>query len=84
LQSVAWAADRIRLGESDVILAGGVESMSQVPMGGNNPALHPDVVKDENFGIAYGMGMTAERVADQWGITREAQDDLQSTVTQKL
>jgi len=76
LQSVAWAADRIRLGESDVILAGGVESMSQVPMGGNNPALHPDVVKDENFGIAYGMGMTAERVADQWGITREAQDEF--------
>lgn len=83
LQSVAWAADRIRLGESDVILAGGVESMSQVPMGGNNPALHPDVVKDENFGIAYGMGMTAEKVATQWGITRQAQDEFAFNSHQK-
>ncbi|OQW92934.1 MAG: acetyl-CoA acetyltransferase, partial [Beggiatoa sp. IS2] len=77
LQAVAWAADRVRLGESDVILAGGVESMSAVPMGGNSPAIHPEVfTKNENVGIAYGMGLTAERVAERWNVTREAQDDF--------
>jgi acetyl-CoA acyltransferase len=75
LQAVALAADRIRLGEADVMLAAGVESMSMVPMMGNKIAFNPAIFeKDENYGIAYGMGLTAEKVAERWKITREAQD----------
>jgi len=74
LNAIAMAADRIRVGEADVMIAGGVESMSMVPMSGNTPSLSPDIFKDENIGIAYGMGLTAEKVAQQWKVTREAQD----------
>ncbi|MGZ9066839.1 MAG: acetyl-CoA C-acyltransferase [Burkholderiales bacterium] len=75
VQAVALAADRIRLGEADVMIAGGTESMSMVPMGGNKPSFNPAIFeKDENVSIAYGMGITAERVAAQWKVTREAQD----------
>jgi acetyl-CoA acyltransferase len=75
LTAVAMAADRIRVGEADVMIAGGVESMSMVPMSGNKPSFNPAVfAKDENVGIAYGMGLTAEKVADQWKVSREAQD----------
>ncbi|MEI7568258.1 MAG: acetyl-CoA C-acyltransferase [Alcaligenaceae bacterium] len=74
LNAIAMAADRIRVGEADVMIAGGVESMSMVPMSGNTPSLSPNVFKDENVGIAYGMGLTAEKVAQQWKVTREAQD----------
>jgi acetyl-CoA acyltransferase len=75
VQAVALAADRIRLGEADVMIAGGTESMSMVPMGGNKPSFNPAIFeKDENIGIAYGMGITAEKVAAQWKISREAQD----------
>ncbi|HEX6005780.1 MAG TPA: acetyl-CoA C-acyltransferase, partial [Burkholderiales bacterium] len=75
LQAVAMAADRIRLGEADVMIAGGTESMSMVPMGGNKPSFSPAVFeKDENIAIAYGMGITAEKVAQQWKVTREEQD----------
>ncbi len=75
VQAVALAADRIRLGEADVMIAGGTESMSMVPMGGNKPAFNPAIFeKDENVAIAYGMGITAERVAAQWKVSREAQD----------
>jgi len=75
LQAVALAADRIRLGESDVMIAGGTESMSMVPMGGNKPSFSPAVFeKDENIAIAYGMGITAEKVAGQWKVSREEQD----------
>ncbi len=75
LTAVAMAADRIRVGEADVMIAGGVESMSMVPMSGNKPSFNPAVFeKDENVGIAYGMGLTAEKVADQWKVSREAQD----------
>jgi acetyl-CoA acyltransferase len=75
LQAVALAADRIRLGEADVMLAAGVESMSMVPMMGNKVAFNPAIFeKDENYGIAYGMGLTAEKVAERWNISREAQD----------
>jgi acetyl-CoA acyltransferase len=75
VQAVALAADRIRLGEADVMIAGGTESMSMVPMGGNKPAFNPAIFeRDENVAIAYGMGITAERVAAQWKVTREAQD----------
>ena len=73
--AVQMAADRIRVGESDVMIAGGCESMSMVPMSGNKPSFNPLIfAKDENVGIAYGMGLTAEKVAQQWKVTREAQD----------
>ena len=75
MQAVALAADRIRLGEADVMIAAGTESMSMVPMGGNKISYNPAIFEgDENVGIAYGMGVTAERVAQQWKISREAQD----------
>jgi acetyl-CoA acyltransferase len=75
LTAIQMAADRIRVGEADVLIAGGAESMSLVPMGGNKPSFNPEVfARDENVGIAYGMGLTAEKVAAQWKVTREAQD----------
>jgi len=75
LNAIAMAADRIRVGEADIMIAGGVESMSLVPMGGNTPSMSPEIfVRDENLGIAYGMGLTAEKVAQQWKISREDQD----------
>ena len=75
VQAVAQAADRIRLGEADVMLAAGTETMTMIPMGGNKIALNPEVfARDENVGIAYGMGLTAEKVAEQWKISREDQD----------
>ena len=73
--AIQMAADRIRVGEADVLIAGGAESMSLVPMGGNKPSFNPEVfARDENVGIAYGMGLTAEKVAQQWKVSREAQD----------
>jgi acetyl-CoA acyltransferase len=74
LQAIALAADRIRLGEADLMLAGGTESMSMVPMMGHKIAMNPAVFSDENIGIAYGMGITAEKVAERWKVTREQQD----------
>jgi acetyl-CoA acyltransferase len=74
LQAVAMAADRIRLGEADLMLAGGTESMSMVPMMGYHPVFNPRVFDNEHIGIAYGMGITAEKVAEQWKVTREEQD----------
>ena len=75
LQAVALAADRIRLGEADVMIAAGTESMSMVPMTGNKVAMNPAIfAQDENIAIAYGMGLTAEKVAERWQISREAQD----------
>jgi len=77
LNAVAMAADRIRVGEADVMIAGGTESMSMVPMTGNKPAFNVRIFeKDENVGIAYGMGITAEKVAAQWKVTREMQDQF--------
>jgi len=74
-QAVALAADRVRLGEADVMIAAGTESMSMVPMGGNKPSFSPAVFeRDENVAIAYGMGITAEKVAARWNVTREEQD----------
>ncbi len=75
LTAIQMAADRIRVGEADVMIAGGAESMSLVPMGGNKPSFNPQIfAKDEHIGIAYGMGLTAEKVAAQWKVGREAQD----------
>ncbi len=75
VQAVAMAADRIRLGEAEVMIAGGVESMSLVPMMGNKVAMNPALfARDENVAIAFGMGITAEKVAERWKISREAQD----------
>src|SRR5512142_2794921 len=62
LQAVALAADRIRLGEADVMIAAGTESMSMVPMMGNKIAFNPAIFENEHVGIAYGMGLTAEKV----------------------
>lgn len=73
LQAIAFAAERIMLGYADVIIAGGVESMSHVPMTGFKPAPHPTIV-DEMPEVYIGMGHTAEEVARRFGITREAQD----------
>ena len=75
LTALQMAADRIRVGEAEVMIAGGAESMSLVPMTGNKPSFNPEVfARDENVGIAYGMGLTAEKVATQWKVGREAQD----------
>jgi len=74
LQAVALAADQIRLGTADLVLAGGTESMSMVPMMGNKVALSPNVFKDDHVAIAYGMGITAEKVAEEWKVPREDQD----------
>ena len=75
VQAVALAADRIRLGEAEVMIAAGVESMSMVPMMGNKIAFNPAIFEqNEHFGIAYGMGLTAEKVAERWKVSREAQD----------
>lgn len=74
LQAVALAADQIRLGNADLMLAGGTESMTMVPMMGNKVALSPNVFRDDHVNIAYGMGITAEKVAEEWKVSREDQD----------
>ena len=75
VQAVSMAADRIRCGDDDVVIAAGTESMSMVPMMGNKIALNQNVfAHNENIGIAYGMGITAENVANQWKVTRDEQD----------
>ncbi|MCA3223435.1 MAG: acetyl-CoA C-acyltransferase [Burkholderiales bacterium] len=77
ITAVQMAADRIRCGQAEVMLAGGTESMSLVPMGGVKPSFNPHIFdRDENVGIAYGMGMTAEKVAAQWKVSREEQDQF--------
>lgn len=84
LQTVATAVDRIRLGNADVIIAGGTESMSMIPLGGYD--LRPNLnyfINNEHIGIAYGMGITAENVAKKWSITREQQDEFALASHQK-
>jgi len=80
LSAVQMAADRIRVGEADVMIAAGTESMSMVPMMGNSPSLSPTIFSNtddvDNYGIAYGMGLTAEKVATQWKVSRDAQDEF--------
>ncbi|MEO8101577.1 MAG: acetyl-CoA C-acyltransferase [Betaproteobacteria bacterium] len=75
VQAISMAADRIRTGDDDVVIAAGTESMSMVPMMGNKVALNQSVFhNNEHVAIAYGMGITAEKVAQQWKVTREEQD----------
>jgi acetyl-CoA acyltransferase len=69
LQSIAMAAQAILTGMNEVVLAGGVEMMSQVPMSGFHTRLHPEMTE-----TYIGMGYTAERVAERWGVSREDQD----------
>ena len=82
LQSIALAGDRIRAGGADVIVAGGAESMSMVPMMGNKPSMNPWI--EENHPTTYtSMGLTAERVAKHYGITREESDEFALASHQK-
>ena len=76
VQAVSMAADRIRLGEADAMIGGGTETMSMMPsMMGSRPSYNPEIfVKQEHIGMAYGMGLTAERVAERWQVSREDQD----------
>jgi len=83
VQAVALAADRIRLGEADLMIGAGAESMSMIPMMGHKIAMNPAVYQNENIAIAYGMGITAEKVAEQWKVTREAQDQFALASHQK-
>ena len=73
LQSIALAADRIRAGGADVIVAGGAESMSMIPMTGNKPSMNPWL--EENYPGTYtSMGLTAERLARHYSVSREESD----------
>jgi len=83
ITAIAMATDRIRVGQADVMIAAGVESMSMVPMMGHHPSMNMNIFKDENIGMAYGMGLTAEKIAQQWKITREAQDQFSFESHQK-
>ena len=74
LNAVSIAADRIRVGEADIMIAGGTESMSMIPMLGRLAINEKVYAGDETIGIAFGMGLTAERVATQWKVSREDQD----------
>jgi acetyl-CoA acyltransferase len=75
LQAVANAAEMVKSGSADLVIAAGVESMSTVPMMGFKPSVNPKVTtEDENIAIAFGMGLTAENVADKYNISREDQD----------
>jgi len=74
LNAVSIAADRIRTGEAEIMIAAGTESMSMIPMLGRL-ALNAEIfARNENLGIAYGMGLTAEKVAAGWKVSREEQD----------
>lgn len=74
LQTIAIAANQIMAGQGDILVAGGVELMSAVPMGGNEPTNNPTLQYDD-IGASYPMGLTAENVASQFDVSREDQDD---------
>jgi len=76
LNAVSIAADRIRTGEADVMIAAGTESMSMIPMLGRLAPNLDVFSRDENLGIAYGMGLTAEKVAERWKVSRADQDSF--------
>ncbi|HDJ3284988.1 TPA: thiolase family protein [Staphylococcus aureus] len=73
LQTIAIAANQIMAGQGDILVAGGVELMSSVPMGGNEPTNNPTLQYDD-IGASYPMGLTAENVASQFDVSREDQD----------
>ena len=83
LQSVSNAADLVKSGSADLVIAAGVESMSSVPMTGFKPSMNPKILSDENISIAYGMGLTAEKVVKKYNISREAQDEFAFSSHQK-
>ena len=83
LQSVSNAADLVKSGSADLVIAAGVESMSSVPMTGFKPSMNPKILSDENISIAYGMGLTAEKVVKKYNISREAQDEFAFNSHQK-
>ncbi|HHT0593132.1 TPA: acetyl-CoA C-acyltransferase [Legionella anisa] len=76
VQSIATVAESIRSGDMHLALAGGVESMSMVPLGGNKYTANPVIFNNDDIAIAYGMGITAENVAKRWEIKREQQDEF--------
>ncbi|MCM3518872.1 thiolase family protein [Staphylococcus xylosus] len=73
LQTIAHAANQIIADQADVLVAGGIELMSAVPMGGNEPTNNP-ILQDEDSGVSYPMGLTAEMVAETYNVSREDQD----------
>lgn len=73
LQTIAIAANQIMAGQGDILVAGGVELMSAVPIGGNEPTNNPTLQYDD-IGASYPMGLTAENVASQFDVSREDQD----------
>lgn len=73
LQTIAIAANQIMSNQADILAAGGVELMSAVPMGGNEPTTNP-ILQEEDTGVSYPMGLTAEMVAEEFGVSREDQD----------
>src|SRR5256885_5986712 len=82
LQAIAMAAERIMAGGAEVIVAGGTESMAMIPMGGHKISPHPWLV--DNYPDAYlSMGLTAERLAQRFGITRQAADEFSLRSHQK-
>ena len=82
-QALALAANQIQLGEADFTIAAGTESMSMVPMMGHQVAINNSIFKDENIAIAYGMGITAEKVSERWKVSREDQDAFALTSHQR-
>lgn len=76
VQSIANGAAMIRSGMSDVIIAGGVESMTHIPMTGFNPSMNIKIFEQDKAGIAYGMGLTAEKVAEQFSVSKERQNEF--------
>lgn len=86
VQSLAIGADRIAAGRADIILAGGVESMTMLPMEGHTPRINPRLFDQDDatfMGIAHSMGITAETVAKKWQISRQAQDEFALSSHQK-
>lgn len=75
LQTIALAANAIMAGQSEVLVAGGVEFMSSVPMGGNEVTNNP-TLQAEDSGVSYPMGLTAENVATKYNVTRKDQDEF--------
>src|SRR5699024_7953475 len=73
LQTIAHAANQIIADQADILVAGGIELMSAVPMGGNEPTNNP-ILQDEDSGVSYPMGLTAEMVAETYNVSREDQD----------